>query len=672
MPFVSLDDRPRVLVVDDDPSLTRTLSDILDLHGYASSTAGSGREGLEMAQLNEPVLAVVDLRLPDMDGMEVVSRLHALSELTEVVVLTGNASIESAVAALREHSVDYLLKPVKVEQLLHVVSVANERWQRRLAEGKLRDSDERFRRVVESDMIGIMFWDSDGSIYDANEAFLRMLGRTRGELEAGNLRWTELTPPEFAALDEEKLDALTEDGLIAPFEKEFFTAHGKRIPVLIGSATLSRQKDRGVSFVLDITDRKNAERGLRARERQQTVVAAFGQRALATDDLGVLFDEAAGLVADTLELPYTTVLERRTDGVSLIVVAGRGWGPAPQEGVIVPIDDSTQMGYTVLHNAPTILSSLEAERQFGVSPRAQEFGITCGVAVVIPGEVRPLGALMAHDIPPRDFGVDDVHFLQAIAHVLGAAIERRRREAAIRQTQRLEAVGRLASGISHDFNNVLSAISGYAELIRGSATADDAIREDAGEILAAAQQAAALTRQLLAFSRQQTITTKRLVLNDIIGGMGNMVKRLMGTSVTYSAVLANDLWAVRADPSQIQQVVVNLCVNARDAMPDGGLLTVETANATYDDAQATANSLGAAGEYVLLSVTDTGIGMDSATKARIFEPFFSTKAADKGTGLGLATVYGIVKQSGGEISVRSKQGNGTRFRIFLPRAIEET
>src|SRR5258708_4010152 len=254
-----------ILVVDDDSALIRTLADILRLHGYATSTAATGREGLAIAVEHPPALAVVDLRLPDMEGTELAAKLHALSELTQVVVLTGNASVESAVAALREHSVDYLLKPVNVEQLLQVVSVANERWQRRHAEERLRDSDERFRRVVESDMIGIIFWDADGTIHDANEAFLRMVGRTHAELEVGQLSWLDMTPAEFVPIDRLKLAALKNDGVIAPYEKEFITADGHRVPVCIGSATLKGAGERGVSFVLDITERKKFETTLRAR-----------------------------------------------------------------------------------------------------------------------------------------------------------------------------------------------------------------------------------------------------------------------------------------------------------------------------------------------------------------------------------------------------------------------
>src|SRR5258708_13816321 len=450
MELVEQTDRIPVLVVDDDSALIRTLADILRLHGYSPVTAGTATEGLRLAEHETPVLAVVDLRLPDMDGMELVSRLHDLSDFTEVVVLTGNATVESAVAALREHSVDYLLKPVKVEQLLHVVSVANERWQRRHAEERLRDSDERFRRVVESDMIGIIFWDADGTIHDANEAFLRMVGRTHAELEVGQLSWLDMTPAEFVPIDRLKLAALKNDGVIAPYEKEFITGDGYRVPVCIGSATLKGAGERGVSFVLDITERKKFEPTLRARARQQTAVAALGQRALVAENLHALFDDAVALVAETLELPFSSVLERRSDtSTSLVVHAAVGW-TVLKGAATVPISQATQAGLTLMHNEPTILADLEAEGRFVRSPLMTAEGIVSGVTVLIPCPARAYGVLTAHDRSPRDFTLDDVHFMQAIAHVLGAAAERSRAETTLRQTQRLEAVGRLASGISHD------------------------------------------------------------------------------------------------------------------------------------------------------------------------------------------------------------------------------
>jgi PAS domain S-box-containing protein len=660
-----------VLVVDDDSALIRTLADILRMHGYAPETAVTGREGLAKAADRAPALAVVDLRLPDMDGMELAAKLHELSELTEVVVLTGNASVESAVAALREHSIDYLLKPVQVDKLLQVASLATERWQRRQAEEKLRESDERFRRVVESDMLGIMFWDATGAIDDANYAYLRMIGYSREDLEAGRLNFSALTPPEYAEVDAAKLEEVAERGVIEPYEKEYVRKDGSRVSILVGAATLQGQRDRGVAFVLDISDRKRAEYALEARERQQAAVAGFGQRALGAEDVPALLSDAAVLVAETLDLPFSGVLERKSDGSALVLRAGVGWQASSIGQVLVPISDDKQAGFTVSHGEAAIVADFSSEQRFARSTLLRDHGIASGATVVIPGPIHPYGVLGAHDRRPRQFTQDHVHFLQAIAHIIGTAVERQRTESAFRQAQRLEAVGRLAGGVAHDFNNMLTAITGYGEMVRMNLAAGDPQRDDVEEILKAADRAAGLTRQLLAFSRQQVLQPRLVNLNDIVGGLEKMLRRLIGEDIEFVTLLGPDLGWAKADPGQMEQVILNLCVNARDAMPEGGTLTVETANVELDLMDAREHAISEPnepGSYVMLAVTDTGIGMDADTKARIYEPFFSTKPADKGTGLGLATVYGIVKQSGGEIYVYSEVGQGSTFKVFLPHA----
>ncbi len=244
--------------------------------------------------------------------------------------------------------------------------------------------------------------------------------------------------------------------------------------------------------------------------------------------------------------------------------------------------------------------------------------------------------------------------------------ERRELEDQLRQAGKMEAVGQLAGGVAHDFNNILTAILGYADLLATDLPPDDRRREDVDEIRKAAQRAAALTRQLLAFSRKQVLEPRSLNVNELVDNMDKMLRPLLGEHIALRAVPAADLHAVRADPNQIEQVILNLAINARDAMPKGGKLTIETSNVDLDEHYAARHPSVVPGPHVMLAVSDTGTGMDVATQARIFEPFFTTKEPGRGTGLGLATVYGIVKQSGGSIWVYSELGKGTTFKIYLP------
>jgi two-component system cell cycle sensor histidine kinase/response regulator CckA len=245
--------------------------------------------------------------------------------------------------------------------------------------------------------------------------------------------------------------------------------------------------------------------------------------------------------------------------------------------------------------------------------------------------------------------------------------EHRKLEEQLRQGQKMEAIGRLAGGVAHDFNNMLNVILGYGELVLGKLHDDHTLREEVEQIIKAAERSAALTRQLLAFSRKQPLQPEILDLNALLQNLDKMLHRLIGEDVDLEMAFAEDLARVEIDPAQIEQVIMNLAINSHDAMPSGGTLTIETSNVELDGLYAQTHEGVEPGGYVMISVTDNGCGMDNETMSRVFDPFYTTKEKGKGTGLGLATVYGIVKQSGGNISVTSKKGQGTTFKIFLPR-----
>jgi len=296
---------------------------------------------------------------------------------------------------------------------------------------------------------------------------------------------------------------------------------------------------------------------------------------------------------------------------------------------------------------------------------------------VVRGELRPASQFRVRtakgDFRVGEFSATPQLYEGRLVGILGIGrdvTERVQLEQQLRQAQKMEAVGRLAGGIAHDFNNILTAITGYADLLLEDLGATDPRRQDADEIHKAADRAAGLTRQLLAFSRQQVLQPTVLEVNTLVSDLEKMLRRLLGEDVALSTRLAPTTGRVKADPGQLEQVIMNLAVNARDAMPNGGKLTLETANVDLDDAYAADHYPARAGPFVMLAVSDTGIGMSEETQAHMFEPFFTTKEKGKGTGLGLATVYGIIKQSGGFIWVYSEVGQGTTFKLYLPRVEE--
>ena len=510
------------------------------------------------------------------------------------------------------------------ERTEHVVR-ENEDAARARAEQALRAGEERYRTLVEGSSDAIFVLDADGKVVEGNAASDALLGYPPGGLVGR--RWEDLLAPGDLAAHPLRFDDL-QAGRILRLERELQRADGTVVPVELSANMVA--DGRFLEVARDITERRRAEAALRDTERNLaqaeriaqvgswTVDPASGEATWSAELYRVLGRDPTGL---TVPMSEMSSLFADEDVHRLTAAVERA----------IELDEPWQMDLEIVWPDGThrwVVSSGLAER--GES----------GVVTRLIGTVQDV----------------TLH---------------RQLEAQLRQSQRLEAVGQLAGGIAHDFNNILTAIRGYAEFARQGLDEDVSRAADLDEVIANADRAAALVRQLLAFSRRQVMAPEILEPAMIVEGIAPLLRRLLGEHIELMTRLTPAIGRVKVDPSQLEQVIVNLAVNARDAMPDGGKLTIELANVELDAAYAADHVDVIPGDFVCLAVSDTGSGMDAATREHIFEPFFTTKAQGQGTGMGLATVYGIVKQSGGSIYVYSEPGAGTTFRVYLPRVAEE-
>lgn len=588
--------------------------------------------------------------------------------------------------------------------------------ERKQIEEDLRDSEERFRHLIEGSIQGVCIAQGFQPLF-MNQAYATIFGyRTPDEI----LRRGTLVPL-VAPHERERLRHYQEAllrGEEAPSHYEYQGYHKdgaimwleSRVRVINwrgtqaiqattvditerkrAEAALYKAKDElekrvaertadlwrtNVQLRREITEREQAERELKVRAHQQTAVVALSQSALIDAEPGKLLHDAVALISQTLHVEYSLVLECTPQGEELLFSTGTGWPEGLVGHVTVDRDQDALAGYTLHANVPVVVEDFLTETRFRAPALFQEHGVRSGLSVIIHSRLdnQPFGLLGAYAAQPRSYTQDDLHFLQAMANVLAQAMERKRTEEALRQSteqqrqlQKMEALGRLAGGVAHDFNNLLTIILGYSDLALQHRPEDDRLYSGLVQIRKAGERGSELTRHLLAFSRKQPLQPVVLNLNTVLTDVEKMLQRLLGADIDI--VLATDraLGSVQADPGQIEQVLLNLAVNARDAMPQGGTLTIETTNVTLAEALPAGMERMHPGAYVLLTVSDTGGGMDADTQAHIFEPFFTTKAQGKGTGLGLSTVYGIVEQSGGQITVTSAPDQGTTFRVYLPR-----
>jgi PAS domain S-box-containing protein len=586
--------------------------------------AQNGATALEAVRIGSPPLIVLEDPLPDMAGSDFCRRTRASLQGANAVILVIARREEEYPAVLDAGATDLYFTSLGPSALELRLLIA----ERLVVEhARLRDREARFRRLFESGVTGVTIEDLNRNFKEANDAFLGMLGYSQTEMRAGLLNWKLITPLDRVVPEMEAREQLRATGFLPVSEREYVHKDGHLVSALVGSAILEGTGE-CISYVTDISERKRAEQTLRTSEAQyralfnssplpKWVCDVETSRFVAINDMAV---EQYGYSRD--ELLRMTVDDLR-----------------PAEGT--PADEAASDELGTVH--------------FGACKHVKKGGAAIDVEETIH-------TLMFQGRLSRLVVAQDVSERRRSEEALRASENR------LRQAQKMEAIGRLAGGVAHDFNNLLSIILSYSEMLAMDLKPGDPIREQLEEISGAGQRAASLTRQLLAFGRKQILRPAALDPSAIAAGLVNLLKRLIGEDVELCVITQDALGKIIADAGQLEQIIMNLVVNARDAMPNGGKLTLETSNVDLDDDHASMEIDVTAGPYVLLTVTDTGIGMDAQTRQHIFEPFFTTKETGKGTGLGLATVFGIVHQSGGHIRVRSAPGEGTQFKIYFPRA----
>jgi len=490
----------------------------------------------------------------------------------------------------------------------------------------------RLAAIVESSDDAIIGQDLDSVVTSWNSGAERIFGYPAAEIVGQSI--LRLTPADRQGEEREILGRLGRGEHVRSFETARKTKDGRSLDV---SLTASPIKDStgsviGVATVTrDISEKKRAE--ILLQETQSRLTFALERSHTGGWDID-LYDHTA----------HRTPQHDRIFGYE---------SPLPEWSYPVFLE----------HVLPEDRADVDRSFRHAIATET-DFAFECRIRRA-DGQVRWIWAAGGHqregDGPAR-----------RMAGIVQDVTERHTLEAQYQQAQKMEAVGRLAGGVAHDFNNLLTAILGYCGLLRDAMPEGDPRRTDLEEIQKAGTSAASLTRQLLAFSRKQVIEPTLLNVNTVIGDMRGMLVRVIGEDVQVHLDLRPDVAGVKADRGQIEQIVMNLAVNARDAMPKGGLLTIETANVELDEEYVKMHRLVTSGRYVVLTMTDTGTGMTPEVQAHLFEPFFTTKELGKGTGLGLATVYGIAKRSGGSVGVYSEVGHGTSFKVYLPRADGES
>ncbi|KAF0218488.1 MAG: multi-sensor hybrid histidine [Geobacteraceae bacterium] len=618
----------RILIVDDSPDDASLIVHELKKEFKPVFERVDSAAALQAALAKESWdIVISDFIMPQFSGLAALKIVQEKRADMPFLIVSGNVGEDVAVEAMKAGAHDYLIKNNLTRLIPAVrreIKEAAVRWERRQAEDALYSSQTMFRSLVEQSLVGIYIL-QNGKFAYVNPKFAEIFGYSQNEIIASKFLVDLVADDCKSEVNEKLVNHLDTKAGSIHYSFQGVRKDGKQIELEAhGTKMEFNGKPAVIGTLLDITERKRTEEELRKLSR-----------AVEHSPVSVVITDINGNT-EYVNPKFTSVT-----------------GYAPEE---------------VLGRTPRLLKSGEMD------PREyNQLWKTITAGQEWHGEF--LNRKKNGDLFWESASISAIKNVEGvITHFVAVKediTERKKSIDQMRQAQKMEAIGQLAGGISHDFNNLLTIINGYSALLLRALDIRDPLRKEVEHILHAGERAAELTRQLLTFSRRQILEPKVLDINALVQNLEKMLCRLLGEQFKLNAKLDEGAGLVKADPGQVDQIIMNLVVNARDALENGGEITINTANVELDDNFVRMNAGSVPGSYVMLEVKDNGIGMSEEVRRRIFEPFFTTKEQGRGTGLGLATVYGIVKQSGGYILVASEPGQGSSFKVFLPRVYEE-